>query len=180
MNNSKIIQASIFVGLLSVFLITSTAMAAVPPAAKKGPVILKFKVPKAGVFIPAGQPIIIKGVSMEPNSTRTMCTVGLQTNGHGYGPTQGTGPTGREYVNWTGQTQPLAPGQNAISAELICTVPGVGPQIIKHVTHNVTATALGVTTPSTLPTVTTKAPHKAPAAAVNTTKTGPKSILTPP
>ena len=138
-----------------------------------GPVILKFKVPKPGVFTPAGQPIIVTGASMEPNATALNCVVGLQTNSHGYGPTQGTGPAGRQYVNWSGQTEPLKPGLNMIEAELICLHPGSGNQIIKHVNHNVTATVLPATS-SALPTVVPPPAKKAP---TTTTTPAPASGL---
>lgn len=159
------------------------AQGAAAPAAKKTPgvTILKFKVPKPTQFVPAGQAIIIKGVSMEPNATLTSCVVGLGTNSHEYGPTQGTGPSpARAFVNWTGQTEPLKPGLNQISAELICMKAGVGNVIVKHVTHNVTATNLGTTATSSLPTVVVKpaAPSKAPAAPPPAAQGRP--ILTPP
>lgn len=158
----------------------TTTTPAAKPAAKKstGPVILKFKVPKAGVFTPAGQPIIITGVSMEPNATAVSCTVGLQTNSHGYGPTQGTGPAGRQFVNWTGQTEPLSPGLNKIEAELICLHPGQGNVIIKHVNHNVTATVIGAAATSSLPTVTSHA--KAPSSSTTATPpAAPKASKAP-
>lgn len=40
--------------------------------------ILKFKVPKPGVPVAAGQPLMVTGTSMQPNGTATNCNVQLQ------------------------------------------------------------------------------------------------------
>ena len=62
--------------------------------------ILKFKVPKPGVPVAAGQRLTITGTSMEPNGTATNCNVQLQTNQNGYKPTTPTGPPGpNKYMN---------------------------------------------------------------------------------
>lgn len=163
--------------------VTSAAAAAAvtAPAAIKKPAVLKFKVPKPGVFVPAGQPITVVGASMEPNATAQQCTVGLKTNAGSYASTQGNGPPGRTYVNWTGQTAPLQPGLNVIEAELICYHAGTGNVVVKHITHNVMASSVGGTasTSSTLPPIvapslptTTTTPHK-PTAAANATTLPP-------
>jgi len=164
--------------------VTSAAAVTTPaaPAAIKKPAVLKFKVPKPGVFVPAGQPITIVGASMEPNATAQQCTVGLKTNVGSYASTQGTGPPGRSYVNWTGQTEALKPGLNVIEAELICYHAGTGNVIVKHVTHNVTASLIGgpAAATSTLPTVVAPSlPHiatKAPAAKANATTALPPGL----
>lgn len=115
--------------------------------------ILKFKVPKGTV--PVNQPLVVNGTSMAPNATHTNCNVQIQTNGAGYGPVTPTGPPGADkYTNWTATTAPLQAGLNSIEAQLLCFPPaGGGPNLIKHLVHNVTAsdTSSPIASPSTTP-----------------------------
>jgi len=135
-----------------IILMTSALLFVINQQAPVLAAILKFEVPKPGVPVPAGQPLTVKGISMQPNSTATNCNVQLKTNQNGYKPTTPTGPPGpNKYTNWTGQSEPLKPGLNTIEAQLKCFSPGVNPatsnqpSLLKHLVHYVTA---GVSVPS--------------------------------
>ncbi len=112
--------------------------------------LLTIKYPDQNVTVPANKFIVVNGTSAPSNATHTHCNVQLQINQNGYNPVTPKGAVGT-YTNWTTTSSELMKvGHNEIEAQLLCFPPvpiamnanATGtPNLIKHLTHNVTGTA---------------------------------------
>jgi hypothetical protein len=116
---------------------------------------LKIQTPKQGQQVPANQFLTVVGSSTPSNTTRTNCTVMLQTNQHGYKPVQSTAKDGT-YTNWKGLTSEMIKvGINQVEGQYQCFIKGTHtPNFTHHLVHNVT----GVTTAAAAATAPTIAP----------------------
>ena len=146
--------AILLLGVISIFIVQEEA------SATKGRHILGFHTFQALVAdqppknpsltnLTAGKPVTITGTSMHPNATAANCIVDFQINDQGYNRAIAQGPPDARYMNWTFTTTPLHAGINFLEAQLTCFKPGfqegTAPVLVKHLTHNITASAMTTT-----------------------------------
>jgi hypothetical protein len=104
--------------------------------------LLSIKYPDKNANVPAGSLIAVRGTSAPSNATHTNCNVAVQINQHGYTHASPQGPKGAaDYTKWTAITSSRTQqGLNQIEAQLLCFPPGIvsTPNLMKHLTHNIT------------------------------------------
>jgi hypothetical protein len=110
--------------------------------------LLRITYPAQNDTVPADKFIAVNGTSAPSNATHTLCNVQLQINQDGYRPVTPQGTGAQNYTKWgTVATEMMKVGHNEIEGQLMCFPPGaVGnvtgtANLLKHLTHNVTATA---------------------------------------
>jgi hypothetical protein len=85
---------------------------------------LKIDTPKQGDQVPANQFLTVQGTSTPSNTTRTNCTVMLQTNQAGYKPVTPLAKDGT-YTNWKGLTSEMIKvGNNQVEGQYQCFIKG--------------------------------------------------------
>jgi len=136
--------------------------------------LLSIKYPAKNADVPTGSLIAVSGTSAPPNATHTTCNVAVQINQHGYAQASPHGPKGAaDYTKWAAITSSRTQrGPNQIEAQLLCYPPGIlsTPNLMKHLTRNVTgvqvsglpATAQSPSTSSAPSTLTAPTVKKAP------------------
>jgi len=105
---------------------------------------LKILTPVRGDLQKIGSTTIVTGTSVPSNTTRTHCTVTLQTNHGGYKPVTPLAKDG-SYTNWRGvASEVVKQGINQVEAKFQCFAPNSNmtmPNFVKHLTHNFTGIA---------------------------------------
>jgi hypothetical protein len=145
--------------------------------------LLSIKYPNKNADVPTGSLIAVSGTSAPSNATHTNCNVAVQINQHGYTQASPLGPKGAaDYTKWRAITSTRTqPGPNQIEAQLLCYPPGIvsTPNLMKHLTHNVTGVqVLGLPAATQSPsTLSAPSTHSSPMLKKAPTGQGPHSII---
>lgn len=153
----------IMIGIIATAAVLSMGTMAVLLSNSVAAAYLKIETPKQGDQVPANQFLTVIGTSTPSNTTRTHCTVMLQTNQHGYKNVTALAKDG-SYTNWKGLTSEMIKvGINQVEGQYQCFIKGTQtPNFTHHLVHNIT----GVTTAAAA------APTAAPTTTAPSTATG--------
>lgn len=144
--------------------------------------LLSIKYPDKNADVPTGSLIAVRGTSAPSNATHTNCNVAVQINQLGYIQASPQGPKGQtDYTKWTAITSSRTQqGPNQIEAQLLCYPPGIvsSPNLVKHLTHNVTGVqVLGLPPAKSPSTSSIPSTHPAPTLKKAPPGQGPHSII---
>jgi hypothetical protein len=135
-------QKIIIIGIVMIAAVLSIGTILVLSASASA--YLKILTPVRGDLQKIGSTTIVTGTSVTSNTTRTHCTVTLQTNHGGYKPVTPLAKDG-SYTNWRGvASEVVKQGVNQVEAKFQCFAPNSNmtiPNFTKHLTHNFTGIA---------------------------------------